>query len=642
MKQLTRLFVSFLVVLQLGQGLQARTTDARFDGHSLDKVFFNPNDDNKSFRDYHLFEMDVKPVSEFVRGAGDEFTMRLRLGESFDWDFMLQIYDLRSSNYALRVSGPNGVATYPRTPARTYRGFLKSDSGSQVRMTITGDYIAGLVALGNGENYYFENVDKFGMLPGKKGAVLLYNLEDVTFRPGISREAVHPDMPALIAARRGLPSAMIQAYDCNEAEIALVGDYSTYSKCGSVNNTETIFMSILNLMDYYYEMQTIRYKLVETYISTDPATEPWSSTTDGGDLLTEFDNWANSGGLGAHDIATFWTGRAIGYSYAWLDTMCTSTAHHLVEFWGLGDEQHLANFQTHEAGHTWGAKHIKSPGNYIMSPGIAGGILPWHDRTTREFPDFISKALPCLSPCGAPEPILLMSFDNISGDNNGSGTLDEGETAMLNIDARNVGDVASGNTTITLTAGANNQYVTLNTTSVNTGVINAGQTTPATFSISVDPAAPRGTEVEFNFIISDGVYSSAIDVVLPVGMGPAYLMENTTVTTCRGIFYDTGGEFGNYNNDANLTMTFYPSEPGSMLEFDFVFFETEIDFWDVLQIFDGTTTTAPQIGADHCGSDSPGVVRATNPDGALTFHFYSDFAVTRPGWKAIISCITAQ
>lgn len=640
MKHVTRLFLSFLIVFFLGQIVTARTTDARFDGQTLDKEFFNPNDGNQSFRDYHLFNMNLKSVGQFVREAGEMFTMKLRLGEHYDWDFVLQTYDLRSFNYVLRVSGPNGVVSYPRTPARTYRGYLRQDSGSQVRVTITGDYISGLVALSNGENYYFENVDKFGMRPGKQNTLMVYNLADVTFKPGISREGIHPDTPALIAAQQEAPVAMIQAYECNEAEIALVADYSTYSKCGSVHNTETIFMSILNLVDYYYEMQTIRYKLVETFISTDPVTEPWSSTTDGGELLTEFDDWANAGGLGAHDIATFWTGRAIGYSYAWLDTMCTSTSHHLVEFWGLGDEQHLANFQAHEAGHTWGAKHIKSPGNFIMSPGIAGGILPWHDRTTKEFPSYISKALPCLSPCGAPEPILLMAFGNVSGDNDGSGTLDEGETAVLNIDARNVGDIDSGNTTVTLTAGNNSQYVVLNTTSINTGVIGAGQTAAAAFSIRVDPATPRGIELEFHFVISDGVYSSAIDVVLPVGMGPAYLMENSTVTTCKGIFYDSGGDLGNYENDANLTMTFYPSEPGAMLEFDFVFFETEIDFWDVLQIFDGTTTAAPQIGADHCGSDSPGIVRASNPDGALTFHFYSDFAVTRPGWKAIISCVT--
>jgi hypothetical protein len=52
-------------------------------------------------------------------------------------------------------------------------------------------------------------------------------------------------------------------------------------------------------------------------------------------------------------------------------------------------------------------------------------------------------------------------------------------------------------------------------------------------------------------------------------------------------------------------------------------------------IFDGVDETAPLIGT-WCGADSPGTIKAANPQGALTFRFISDGSVTQTGWKALV------
>lgn len=54
-----------------------------------------------------------------------------------------------------------------------------------------------------------------------------------------------------------------------------------------------------------------------------------------------------------------------------------------------------------------------------------------------------------------------------------------------------------------------------------------------------------------------------------------------------------------------------------------------------MKIYDGTGTSAPLIGT-YCGNNSPGVVSATNSEGALTVVFYSDVSVTGTGWEADI------
>lgn len=118
----------------------------------------------------------------------------------------------------------------------------------------------------------------------------------------------------------------------------------------------------------------------------------------------------------------------------------------------------------------------------------------------------------------------------------------------------------------------------------------------------------------------------------------AYNMQNGTVTTCNALFYDNGGPSGNYGNNRDLTMTFTPATPGSMIQAEFTEFSLENN-WDFLYVYDGTTVQAEtQIGR-YTGSDLPGTLTATNAEGALTFHFVSDQNTTASGWVATIACV---
>lgn len=117
----------------------------------------------------------------------------------------------------------------------------------------------------------------------------------------------------------------------------------------------------------------------------------------------------------------------------------------------------------------------------------------------------------------------------------------------------------------------------------------------------------------------------------------SYLMQNGSVTTCDALFYDSGGANGNYGDNQDYTMTFYPSTEGAKVQVTFKSFELETRY-DFLYIYDGTSTSATQIGTSYSGTDSPGTVKATNADGALTFKFTSDISVNKTGWVATVSC----
>ena len=113
--------------------------------------------------------------------------------------------------------------------------------------------------------------------------------------------------------------------------------------------------------------------------------------------------------------------------------------------------------------------------------------------------------------------------------------------------------------------------------------------------------------------------------------------ESDTITTCDAMFYDDGGPNANYTNNKDLTLTFLPATEGGIITVTFQSFETESN-WDFLYIYDGTSTSATQIGT-YSGGDTPGTVTATNAAGALTFKFTSDSSVNKTGWAAHVSCL---
>lgn len=118
----------------------------------------------------------------------------------------------------------------------------------------------------------------------------------------------------------------------------------------------------------------------------------------------------------------------------------------------------------------------------------------------------------------------------------------------------------------------------------------------------------------------------------------SYSMSNTTVTTCLAMFYDSGGQNGAYNNNENLTMTFLPATTGANVKASFLSFNTESGY-DYLYIYNGPNISAPQFpGSPFHGTNSPGLIEASNTSGAITFRFTSDTSVTRPGWEAEITC----
>lgn len=115
---------------------------------------------------------------------------------------------------------------------------------------------------------------------------------------------------------------------------------------------------------------------------------------------------------------------------------------------------------------------------------------------------------------------------------------------------------------------------------------------------------------------------------------PEYDMSDTTLTDCKGILYDSGGDGGLYGNNENLTTVI---QTGGVINIVFTGVFTVEPGLDFLYIYDGPNATFPLIG-QYSGTTLPPSLTANN--GAITLVFTSDNSAVYAGfimeWETIV------
>lgn len=226
-----------------------------------------------------------------------------------------------------------------------------------------------------------------------------------------------------------------------------------------------------------------------------------------------------------------------------------------------------------------------------------------------------------------------MSFSNesITAD----GRLEVGETADITILIKNKGHALSlaGNAVISTLS----TDLVINNASQTLAALAPNATVSINFNVTANSNVDLGTPAMVTCDITSGMYNFNNDFDFIIGEIPEYRMANNIIETCVGKFFDTGGESGDYQNNESFTITFKPSTAGAVVKMDFTSFDTE-NGYDYMYIYDGNSTNSTQIGVDYTGTNSPGLVEATNADGMLTIKFTSDYMAKSTGWSADISC----
>lgn len=114
----------------------------------------------------------------------------------------------------------------------------------------------------------------------------------------------------------------------------------------------------------------------------------------------------------------------------------------------------------------------------------------------------------------------------------------------------------------------------------------------------------------------------------------------TSTNYCDGItITDTGGIINNYSNLENYVRTIIPSNANQKIRLTFSSFDLETDF-DYLYVYDGNSTSAPELGSGFTGTTLPGPFESTAADGSISLVFFSDTFEVRAGYVATIDCVS--
>ena len=179
---------------------------------------------------------------------------------------------------------------------------------------------------------------------------------------------------------------------------------------------------------------------------------------------------------------------------------------------------------------------------------------------------------------------------------NGNGRIDPGETVELTFSYANVGGATANNVTATLSTMLT-QYLNIATPTVNTAVVNAGETVEVTYVVSVAADMPKGDAAVFTLTATSGAYSNTclfshrvgLDIAnFENGMGnlewendPEHPWIITTTDPHSGNYCLQSGDIG-HNATSTLSLLFDVENENDEIRF---FRRTDCDDRDNLKFY---------------------------------------------------------
>ena len=113
-----------------------------------------------------------------------------------------------------------------------------------------------------------------------------------------------------------------------------------------------------------------------------------------------------------------------------------------------------------------------------------------------------------------------------------------------------------------------------------------------------------------------------------------------SIRTCEGLFFDSGGENGNYTSNENEVITICADGFG-LSHMQISFQEIDLADGDQIILYDGPDTNSPTFIQDDIQFDRGSVFQATaeNTSGCITVQFISNGGIEDMGWIATVSCV---
>lgn len=313
------------------------------------------------------------------------------------YDLFLEEVNLTGEGYRVQLYDGKDVITYePQQETKTYKGINKT-TGGQVRLTISGDFVYGFIEVGT-ETFYIEPAVFYDKAQSPQ-SMLVYSNKDVAIYPEKTcafDENIHSGKSNISTHQKNSPN-------CGIVQYAIACDYSMLVKYGSVANLINRNLGVMNNVQSNYIGWFSRnyiFEIGEQFLVTCSGCDPWTSSTDSGDLLDSFSSWGGSGFSVNHDVASLWTNRDFDgttIGVAWVGAVCFTSYKYNINQDFNSNAQQIRVLLAHEMGHNFGASHDASGAPHIMAPSVSSSTT-WSSQSQTQVNAHMSGTS-CVSNC---------------------------------------------------------------------------------------------------------------------------------------------------------------------------------------------------------------------------------------------------
>jgi PKD repeat protein len=414
---LRRLICSTLIILFFGCSL-VLNAQSRADLPGDDKI---SKVLNNQFKDYNVFQFDTRQLLDQRENDQLGFFTKLTIGNAYDWSLALEPNRIKADNYRLSIASDAGdIDGITNNGIYTFGGIVHG-TDHEVRLTVMEDFLYGYVETGDDAvfieplNYFVDGAAKNLFVAYKaseiiKGAPLKCGVTEMQKRGKTIHQHNHSE-------KEGKHSRM--PGNCFELEIAYANDFLMFQQFGSVAAVEAHVTGVLNNVQGNYDDEfsdEIQFLIVEIFVPTSAASDPFTSSTNSGTLLNDFTDWGPTGFSATHDLGALWSDRNFDggtIGLAWVGVVCANFRYHILENFSTNANL-LRVLHAHEMGHNFSFNHDSGGSNTIMAPSV-NTATTWSTQSQNEFDAYIPNVDPpngCLVFCPPPVPPVAIFSPN--------------------------------------------------------------------------------------------------------------------------------------------------------------------------------------------------------------------------------------
>ena len=375
---------------------------------------------SEQLTDYTVFQLTPNELFDNTSTIHDFINISFSAADAYSFRFEMTDSEIISENYVLQLASSGIISGY--TPQiRALKGQIKNKPDSDIRLTFTQDQLYGMILDGE-HSYFIQPINDF-VDNAKNDVYILYEENAIldTFPENwCMSQQVQQNTPHL-GSSSNPPWNTSALVDCKEIEIALASDFAMFDHYGSISAVETRNIALINSVGTNYvgsfEFDYI-FNIVEQFVSDCSSCDPWSSTTDPGDLLQSFRSWGNSAGgfSSSNDMASLQTkkdlvGNTVGIAY--VGAVCTNWKYSVVEDW-TSNNNFLRVTMAHEFGHNFNCSHDPDLSGTIMAP-MVNNTTTWSSNSINSVNNYVNS-VNCLSTisCGGGQAPVAGIISNVA------------------------------------------------------------------------------------------------------------------------------------------------------------------------------------------------------------------------------------